>query len=315
MRAQAATMAPADWGLILVLSVIWGGSFFFYKVLVASLPPLTIVLGRVGIAALALHVVLAARGLRMPRGWRIWAGFAMLGFLNNIVPFGLIVFGETRITSGMASILNATTPIFAVLVGHALGDRVPGGGERLTGARIAGVLAGFAGVLVLVGPDALSPFGHHDLPAEAACLAASLSYAVGGFYAKRFRALAPLQLTIGQLTASTVMLLPVVLLFEKPWTLAMPDAGAWAALLAIALACTAFAYLLFFRVLASAGATNVMLVTFLLPISALALGHVALGEPVGLRALGGMALIGLGLAAIDGRLPARLRAALPARAG
>lgn len=312
MRAQAATMTPADWGLILVLSVVWGGSFFFYKVLVTALPPFTIVLGRVGIAALALHVVLVVRGIRLPRDGRTWGRFAMLGFLNNVVPFGLIVFGETRITSGMASILNATTPIFAVLVGHALADRAAGGGERLTRWRAAGVLAGFAGVLVLVGPDALSPFGHHDLPAEAACLAASLSYAVAGFYAKRLRGLAPLQVATGQVTASTIMLLPVVLVFERPWTLAMPDAGTWAALLALALLCTAFAYLLFFRILASAGATNVMLVTFLLPISALALGHVALGEPVGWSALGGMALIGLGLAAIDGRLPARLRAALPA---
>jgi drug/metabolite transporter (DMT)-like permease len=163
------------------------------------------------------------------------------------------------------------------------------------------VLAAFLGVAVLIGPAALSGFGQGDLLGDAACLLAAAVYSLGATYGRRFKGIAPLKIATAQVTASTIILLPLAALVDRPWDLPMPSPGAWAALLAIALLSTSLAYLLFFRILAVAGATNLVLVTFLLPGSALALGALFLDETVTLRALMGMALIGLGLAAIDGR--------------
>ncbi len=294
-------MGPKEWGLLLVLSALWGGSFFFFKVLVAEVPPFTVVLGRVGIAAVALNLFLLLRGDRMPRDARLWGGFLILGLLNNVIPFSLIVFGETRISSGLASILNATTPVFAVLAAHACTDS-----EKLNWNKAAGVLCGFAGVAVLIGPAAFGDAGQADLVGEACCLLAALSYAFAGIFGRRFRGVPAIKVATGQITASTLILIPLSLAVDRPWTLAPPSSGAWAAFFGIALLCTALAYLIYFRILATAGATNLLLVTFLLPISALLLGALVLHEHVTAEALAGMVLIGFGLAAIDGRLPAAL---------
>lgn len=298
------TMTSRDWVLLLALSVLWGGSFFFYKVLATALPPFTVVLGRVALAAVALHIVLLARRDPMPMDAALWRRFFAMGLLNNVVPFTLFAFGEHRIASGTASILNATTPLFGVLAAHWLTDN-----ERLTWARALGVVFGLAGAAVLVGPDALAGLGDGDLLAEGACLLAAITYAFAGLYGHRFAGVPPLKVATGQVTASTVLLLPLSLLIDRPWTLPPPSAGTWAALLGIALLSTALAYLLFFRILASAGATNLMLVTFLLPISALLLGAAFLGETITPRAALGMALIGAGLASIDGRVWRMLRPA------
>ncbi len=294
-------MGPKEWGLLLVLSALWGGSFFFFKVLVAEVPPFTVVLGRVGIAAVALNLFLLLRGDRIPRDARLWGGFLILGLLNNVIPFSLIVFGETRISSGLASILNATTPVFTVLAAHACTSN-----EKLNWNKAAGVLCGFAGVAVLIGPAAFGEASQADLVGEACCLLAALSYAFAGIFGRRFRGVPPIKVATGQITASTLILIPLSLAVDRPWTLAPPSSEAWAAFIAIALLCTALAYLIYFRILAAAGATNLVLVTFLLPISALLLGALVLHEHVTAKALVGMVLIGLGLAAIDGRLLAAL---------
>jgi drug/metabolite transporter (DMT)-like permease len=144
-------MGASEWILLIILSILWGGSFFFFKVLVDVLPPVTVVLGRVGLAAIALNLLVLARGDFMPSSVRLWRQFFAMGMLNNVIPFTLIVLGETRIASGLASILNATTPLFTVIAAHFLTTS-----ERLTWAKIAGVLFGFLGVAVLIGPDALS---------------------------------------------------------------------------------------------------------------------------------------------------------------
>jgi drug/metabolite transporter (DMT)-like permease len=290
-------MGPTEWTLLLALSALWGGSFFFFKLLVETLPPLTIVLGRVGIAAVALNLYLLVRRDPMPTAPATWGAFLVMGLLNNVVPFTLIVFGETRISSGLASILNATTPVFGVLTAHLLTAN-----EKLTWRRGAGVLFGFAGVAVLIGPDALSGLGTQDLAGELCCLAAAFIYGLAGLYGRRFKGIPPLKVATGQITASTLVLLPLAALVDRPWTLPMPDATAWAALIGIALLSTALAYMLYFRILAVAGATNLLLVTFLLPISALLLGWLALGEQLAPGAVPGMIMIGLGLACIDGRL-------------
>ena len=290
-------MGAPEWLALLALSSLWGGSFFFFKVLVAELPPFTVVLGRVGIAALALNLLLFARRDPLDIKPRFWGRFLILGLINNVIPFSLIAFGETRITSGSAAILNATTPIFTILIAHFFTVD-----EKMTVAKGLGVLAGFLGVGVLTGPEAFLGFGQGNLVGDGACLLAALVYGVGALYGRRFKGIAPLKIATGQVTASTVILVPLAGLVDRPWALAAPSVGAWMALLALALLCTALAYLLYFRILAVAGATNLVLVTFLLPASALILGALFLNEAITLNALAGMALIGLGLAAIDGRL-------------
>jgi drug/metabolite transporter (DMT)-like permease len=277
-----------------VLAVLWGVSFFFSKVALAELPPFTLVVGRFGIAALALLLAARVGGLRMPISPRVWAGFFVLGALNSLIPFGLIAWGQVELTSGLASILNATTPLFTALVAHAWGD------ERLTSNRIAGVLVGFAGVCVLIGPGVLGRLGAHTL-AELAILGAAVSYAFAGTYGRRFRAMPPVVAVAGMMSTAALMALPVALVVDRPWTLHV-GARTWGALLGLALLSTALGFVIYFRVLATAGATNVMLVTLLMPIVALLVGSLILREPVTGVALAGMALIGVGLLAIDGRL-------------
>jgi drug/metabolite transporter (DMT)-like permease len=287
-------MTGRQWALLGVLAILWGVSFLFGKVALAELPPFALVLGRFGIAALALLLAVRASGHRMPRSPRLWGGFFVLGALNSLIPFGLIAWGQVALTSGLASILNATTPLFTALVAHAWGD------ERLTSHRLAGVLVGFAGVCVLIGPGVLGHPGAHTL-AELAILGAAVSYACAGTYGRRFRALTPVVPVAGMMATAAVMALPIALMVDRPWTLVVSP-RTWGALLGLALLSTALGLVLYFRLLATAGATNVMLVTLLMPVVALWLGGLILGETVTGTALGGMALILAGLLVIDGRL-------------
>ncbi|MGE0714530.1 MAG: DMT family transporter [Alphaproteobacteria bacterium] len=298
-------MTRREWAMLAALALLWGGSFFFVGIAVAELPPLVVVTARVGIAALALAAFAAATGTALPGDAVTWRAFAVMGLVNNVLPFTAIAWGQTQIASGAAAILNATTPVFTVLLTHFLTHD-----ERLTAGRAAGVALGVGGVAVLVGGGV---FGG-TLAAEAACLAAACSYALAGIYGRRFRRMgvAPIATATGQLVASTALLLPITVAAEHPWTLAMPSPATFAALTGLALASTAAAYVLYFRILATAGATNLLLVTFLLPPTAILLGVTALGETLAPRHLVGMAVIALGLAAIDGR-PARFLAGRPRR--
>jgi drug/metabolite transporter (DMT)-like permease len=293
MGAQRA-MGAGEWGLLAGLSALWGGSFFFSKLALAELPPLSLVLWRVSLAALALWALALITRQPVPRDPRLWVSFIVMGALNNLIPYSLIFWGQTRIASGLASILNATTPLWTVLLAHLLTRD-----ERLTPGRGAGVLAGLAGVAVMVGPDALGGLGA-DLLAQAAVIGAAVSYACAGIYGKRFRAVPPLITAAGQLTCAAALALPIALLAERP-AVALPGPRTLAALLGLALLSTALAYVIYFRLLARAGATNLLLVTLLIPASAILLGTLFLGERLELRQLAGMALIGAGLAAIDGR--------------
>ncbi len=304
MQARINTaMTAAEWSMLIALSIIWGGSFFFVGVLVDDLPPLTIVWLRVALAALALHLYLFARGDRVPGGWRLWRAFFAMGLLNNLVPFSLIVWGQGHIASGLASILNATTPIFTVVVAHYLTRD-----ERMSLARVIGVLLGVAGVAVMIGTDVLGGLGT-NVWAQVAILGAALSYAFAGVYGRRFQAMEvkPLHTAAGQVTASSVMLLPLALIVERPWTLSAPPPEAWAAMVGLAVVSTSLAYVLYFRILATAGATNVLLVTLLVPVSAIVLGVLVLDESLSADSFIGLGLIGLGLVVIDGRVFKRIR--------
>jgi drug/metabolite transporter (DMT)-like permease len=291
-------MALRVWLWLLSLSVLWGGSFFFAKVAVGELSPFTVVFARVSLAALALALVVP---LRRDAPWPTY--FAM-GFLNNALPFSLIFWGQTAIGSGLASILNATTPLFTLVVAHYLTSD-----EKIDRTKVAALLIGLLGVVVLIGPSAL--VGSSTLWGQAACLAAALSYAFAGIYGRRFRrmGIAPAEAAAGQLTASTVLILPIMLVIDRPWMVPPPSLTVWLALGALALLSTALAYVLYFRILAAAGATVLLLVTFLIPVPAILLGAMVLGEQFEPRHYAGMALIGLGLAIIDGRIAGLLRAA------
>ena len=291
-------MGAREWVMLLTLSAVWGGSFFFVGVAVTDLPPLTIVVLRTGLAAMVLWGFCRVFGVTVPADRRVWSAFFVMGILNNVVPFSLIVWGQTHIASGLASILNATTPVFTVLVAHFLTQD-----EKLSWNRFAGVFLGFAGVAVMIGPSALAGLGTAVL-AQIAVLGAALSYAFAGIFGRRFARLgiSPIATATGQVTASTAILIPIVLMLDRPWTLGMPSISVWAAMAGLALLSTAFAYILYFRILSTAGATNVLLVTLLVPISAILLGVLFLGERLEPRQIAGMALVVAGLAAIDGRV-------------
>lgn len=301
METVNTRMQVTEWALLVLLSMLWGGSFFFVGIAVKSLPPLTIVTLRVGLAALALYVVLRVLGMRMPQDRRLWLLFLVMSLLNNSIPFSLIVWGQTHIASGLASILNATAPLFTILVAHIFTRD-----EKLTLARALGILTGFAGVAVIFGFDALQ-FNSGSL-ALLAILGAALSYAIAGVFGRRFRTLGikPMVVATGQVTTATICLIPIVLLVDHPWNLPVPGWQTGASILALALFSTALAYIIYFRLLSTAGATNLLLVTFLIPVSAIVLGALFLNEQLELKHFFGMVLIGMGLVMIDGRIVAGL---------
>ena len=291
------TMNPLEWALLLTLSILWGGSFFFTGVAVRELPTFTIVVVRVLLAALSLFVVMQIMGLKLPTSRRVWGAFFVMGFLNNVVPFSLIAWGQSHIASGVASILNATTPLFTVVIAHVLTKD-----EKMTGTRLLGVMVGLVGVALMIGTDVLQSLGVNIL-AQLAVLAAAISYAFAGVFGRHFReiGITPMAAATGQVTASSIMLLPIMLAVDKPWTLPVPSLATIGALVGVAILSTALAYILYFRILETAGATNLLLVTFLIPISAILLGVLVLNEVLLPKHFIGMALIGGGLAAIDGR--------------
>lgn len=306
MSAAQRPMTPAEWGLLLLLSLLWGGSFFFIGVAVKELPPLVIVAARVSVAAALLWAVSPLTGLA-PRRLLAQAGpLLLLGLLNNAIPFLLIVWGQTRLASGLAAILNASTPVLTVLFAHFLTDN-----EKLDAGKIFGALAGLAGVAVMVAPN-LRQGAQNDALAEFAILGAATSYALASLFGRRFRArgLTPIDVATGQVTASSVLLLPLALALYPPLDLPMPSASAAAALLGLASLSTALAYIVYFRILAGAGATNVVLVTLLAPATSIALGALSLGERLPVQAFAGLALIACGVALIDGRAARALRARL-----
>ncbi len=298
INSISSSLGAREWAMLVTLSVLWGSSFFFVGVVVSALPPLTIVLLRVGLACLALWSIACVMGFQPPGSLRVWGAFFGMGLLNNVIPFSLIVWAQTQIASGLASILNAATPLFTVIVaGLLLTD------ERVTATKLIGVVIGFAGVVVMIGPSTLGGLGT-NLLAQMAVLGAALSYAFAGVFGRRFKAMGvnSIVTAAGQVTASFVILTPIAFYVDQPLQLAMPGIATWVAIIGLANLSTALAYILYFRILASAGATNLLLVTLLIPVSAILLGSLVLGETLELVHFAGMAFIAIGLSVIDGRL-------------
>lgn len=291
-------MNRSDWLTLIALAVIWGAAFLFISVAVSEVEPLTYVWLRLTIAAAAMWLFLWWRGESAGLPRTVWGAIIVLALFNNAIPFVLFGWGQTHIASGLAAILNATTPIWGVVVAHLLT-----GDEKLSGRKLAGVFLGFAGVTVMIGPALLGSIGNNVL-AQLACVTAALCYAFAGVWARRFRAMgvSPMSVTTGQLTAGAVVMLPVALLVDQPWLDSLPSLKAIGAIVALAVVCSAFAYILYFRLIDRAGATNALLVTLLVPPVAIFLGALVLNEVIEARDFAGLGLIALGLAAIDGRL-------------
>ncbi|MER8746213.1 DMT family transporter [Mesorhizobium sp. M0187] len=293
---QRGPMTASDWGQLLLLGAIWGGSFFFARIAVAEMHPLVLVLFRVAIAAIALQLYLGIRGPSFRLAFPHAGLFFLLALANNVVPFSLIFAGQTALGAGVASVLNATTPFWTLILANALTAD-----EKLSWNKLAGIGLGIAGTAVMIGPGLLAGLGG-PVWAKFALIGASLSYAVALMIARRFKGVPSPVIATGQLTASTIIMIPVVLLTYGPAGLFSASPPVWTAVLALALLSTAFAYILYFNLVASAGATNASLVTLIVPASAILLGLLFLGERLALFEFCGMALIALGLVTIDGRL-------------
>jgi drug/metabolite transporter (DMT)-like permease len=309
-------MNAKNWSRLMLLSLLWGGTYMLAAIALQGWPagagngvtPLVLVWLRVTIAAITLLIILKALGVAIPRDRKVWMAFFGMGLLNNVIPFSLIFWGQSQmpasVAAGLASILNATTPLFTVMVLH-----VFTGDEKATPLKVVGVLLGLTGVAIMIGLDVLSGIGV-GVMGQTACLVAAMVYAFSSLYGRRFKAMGitPMQTALGQLTASTIMMSVITGLISQPWNGPMPGTVPVISIIAMGIFSTALAYILFFQILSSAGATNLMLVTFLIPVSAILLGILVLGEVLKAQHIVGMAFIGLGLAAIDGRVWRRMRA-------
>lgn len=291
-------MGRIEWLMLLGLSVLWGGSFFFSKVAVAELSPTLLVLFRVSIAAVILFLYLLVTKRQISFSKKVWAAFFLMGLINNVIPFTLLFWGQTEIASSLASILNATTPIFTIILAH-----IFTADEKINVRSVIGIALGFLGVATMLG--LFSGFDQANSPLHMwACIGAAISYGFATVFGRQFKKIdiGPVRTSFGQLAASSVIMLLIVAAVDtQPDYLSLSSATVWS-VLALAVFSTAFAYLLFFRILVVGGATNISLVTLLVPVSAILLGTIFLGEHLSAKEVIGMCLIGLGLLAIDGRV-------------
>lgn len=294
-------MTSVEWVLLFILGGLWGGTFFFNAIAIPELPPLVVILCRVALATVILWFFVFAGGIKVPRDRSSWVALLIMAALNSALPFFLIAWGQVHIPSGLASIMIGTTPLFAVVAAHFWTSD-----ERMTPGKVLGVLAGLVGVVVLIGPQFLGEIGK-DLLGQLSVLGAAVCYAVSAIYGRTFskREIPPMMVATGQMTMATLILLPITLFVDQPWDYADASLEAWGAVVGLAVLSTSVAYLIFFRILARAGAVNILLVNFIVPVSAILLGVFILGELLTLEQLIGMAFIALGLALIDGRLFAR----------
>lgn len=296
-------MSSASWLQLFVLSILWGGSFFFVKIALIDLPIFTIVFLRVALGSLILLLFITIKKKKLPGSRKIWFHLIIMGILNNVIPFSLIVSAQKIIDSGFASILNATTPFFTIIIAHIFTKD-----ESLSLKKIIGIIIGLSGVVILIGYKSVFS-GKNEFLGAILMLIAALSYAFAGVWGKRFKEfkIDPILISTGQLICSSILLLPITLIIDKPWTLSIPSSQTWLAILGIALFSTSIAYIIYFKILSTSGATNVLLVTLLIPISALLLGVAILSEVFYIQYIYGIMIIGLGLLILDGRITDKIR--------
>lgn len=295
-------MSGGDWGIIMFLSLLWGGAFLMIALGLRSFPPITLAFLRMALAVPPMLLALKYLGQKLPTDSRSWRQLFILGGLNAAFPFMLFFWGQSHISTGLGSILNATTPLWGVVLAHMLTRD-----EKATPSRILGVLLGLAGIIVMVGTGALKGMTSGVL-AQLACLTATVLYALAAIYGRTLSqsTMTPIVVATGQVFTAAVLILPFMLVVDQPWTLPAARWDAWVGALGLAIPSTAFAYFLYFRLIDRAGASNAMLVAFIMPVVAIVLGVVVLGEAVSVKEMTGAALIALGLVAIDGRVFGKL---------
>ncbi len=293
------SLSARAWAELMLLGLLWGGSFLSIRVALDEVPVITAVLHRTGWAMLVLWAVVLASGHRIPRDPKIWGAFLVMGMLNNVIPFGLMTWGQLYIETGLTSILNAATAVFAVVV-----SALVFADERLTTRRMIGVGLGFFGVATAIGLKNLTQFDLRST-AQLAVLGGAFSYACASAWGRaRLGDLPPQLAAAGMLTGSTLVLLPAALLIDGPIQMTLQP-KTWVAIAYFALAATAGAYLLYYRVLAMAGSGNLMLVTLLIPPVAIILGALVLGEELKPRAFVGFVFLAMGLLVLNGTLGRR----------
>lgn len=289
-------MTPHTWLLMLTLGLIWGGTFFLSEILLLELSPFQIVFHRVSIAALIMVLYLKIKGIALPKDGRTWAALAVMGLLNNAIPFSAIVFGQQYITGGMASILNSTTAFFGVMLSGLILKE-----EAITAPKFIGVIMGILGVVIIMGFDTLSSLSLTNI-GQILIIVSSISYAFAGIWGKfQVKNLGVEVTATGMLITSSVWMFILSSTVEGlPFeALSMRSA---LSILTFAILCTAVAYLLYFAILKQAGAANLTLVTIIIPPFALILDAVALGEMVSLQEILGFLVISMGLLVISGKL-------------
>ena len=298
MNVISRTMNPTQWLMLIVLSMLWGGSFLFLGVSVSELPIFTVIALRVFLAAIILYAAMRIAGESLPRDRAAWTAFIVMGIINNVIPFTLLGFGQSYIASGLAALLTAATPLIGNLAAHFTWHDEP-----LTTNRVIGMLLGLVGVGIMFGPSLAGGFGVNVL-AELACLGAAVAFGFSGVYGRTFGKLGitPVAAGTGTLLSSSVVMIVLALAFDAPWSIPVPDPHIIGAVIGLAVLSTAVAYMIYFRLLRQVGATNTLLVTILMPVFAVIYGALLLAERLEPRHFIGFAIVAIGLAATDGRV-------------
>ena len=295
----AQTMSLAQWSQLILVAAVWGTSFFLIEIALREIGPFTLVFYRLALAAVFSVLVLLVTRTRLPLDGSTWWRFFMLGAFNTAIPFSLIASGQVYINGSLASILNATVPVFTVVMAHYLTQD-----EKMTRLRLAGVIIALVGVCILVGPDAFAGESS-SLIGQVAVLGGAMSYAYAGIYARRFDQIPIVQAMTGTLIAACILVCPLAFIFEYPLVTSISIATI-AAIGFMAILATALAYVIYFHVIRSAGATNTLLVVFLVPVTAILLGVIFLNESLNARIVCAVLVVFSGLVVVDGRLVRRL---------
>ena len=305
-EAHSRTGVAREIALLALLATLWGGSYSLIKIGVATIPPITLIAARTVIAGLLLLVVMHARGLRLPRGGAIWRRFLFQACLNSVIPWTLIAWGERSLDAGLATILNSSSPIFAFFFTLAITRH-----EAVSLRKLVGVLAGMAGICLIIGVQALTGLGE-QLIAEIATVAATICYAAGAIFSRGFKDLDPIAPAAGSLLSGAAILIPISLIVDRPWTLA-PSVDSILALASLAVFSTALAFVIYFRLVITLGSVVTTAQAYLRVPIGVAIGAVFLGENLTSSAWLGLGCVVFGVAAMT--VPARKPAAPIVAAG
>lgn len=289
---------PLDIALLLLLATLWGASFTFIKVGVETIPPMTLIAGRTSIAALLLVAVLRYRGIALPRDPALWRQFFVQACLNSVLPFTLIAWAEQTVDAGLATILNSTSPIFTFVLTAIIAGR-----QHATGRKLFGVVSGMIGICLIVGIGALAGIEEQLIP-ELAIVAATICYAGAALFGRRFERLDPMLPAAGSLLSGAIVLTPLCLVVDQPWTLE-PSSRSMGALFGLAVFSTALAFTIYFRLIRTLGPVGTTSQAYLRVPIGIAIGVLFLGERLAPTTWIGSILVIAGVAAMT--LPARRR--------